>query len=259
MTTPVIMLHGAFCGGWAFDAFRGPFERAGYVVLTPDLHGHGADGRGLVGVSMGDYARETAALIAAQPEPPVVIGHSMGGLVAAMAAGQAPTAALIQLAASPPWGVNGVSMEEAISAFGLYALGPFWLQTVEPDRSLMQRFSLDRLEPEAGRAMAARLTAESGRALWETLNWWLDPLMTTAVHPERIAAPTLCIAGGRDVVHPPATVAATAARLGADHRVMPQMSHWLPGEPGWDEVAAQCLDWLAEARPSKIRPKARSA
>jgi pimeloyl-ACP methyl ester carboxylesterase len=259
MATPVIMLHGAFCGGWTFDAFRGPFERAGHLVLAPDLPGHGADGRGLVGLSMADYAREAAALIAAQPEPPVVIGQSMGGLVAAMAAGQARTAALIQLAASPPWGTGGVSMEEAISAFGLYALGPFWLQAVEPDRGLMRRFSLDRLPPEAGQAMAARLTAESGRALWETLNWWLDPMMTTAVDPQRIAAPILCVAGERDVVHPPGTVEATAARLGADYRLMPKMSHWLPGEPGWEAVAALCLDWLAEASLSAIRTTAPSA
>jgi hypothetical protein len=23
------------------------------------------------------------------------------------------------------------------------------------------------------------------------------------------------------------------------------MSHWIQGEPGWDEAAALCLDWLA--------------
>lgn len=247
MAAPVIMVHGAFCGGWAFDAFRGPFERAGHAVLTPDLRGHGEDRRSVVGVSMADYARDIAELIAHQPEPPVLIGHSMGGLVAAMAAGRARTRALIQLAPSPPWGVSGASMEEAISAFGLYALGPFWLQAVAPDRGLMRRFSLDRLSDAERQAAAARLGPESGRALWETLNWWLDPMMTTAVDAGRIAAPMLAIAGGRDVVHPAATVALAAARLGAEHRLMPRMSHWLPGEPGCEDVAELCLAWLAEA------------
>ncbi|MCC7268297.1 MAG: alpha/beta hydrolase [Caulobacteraceae bacterium] len=245
MVAPVIMVHGAFCGGWAFDAFRGPFERAGHAVLAPDLRGHGADRRSVVGASMADYARDIAELIEEQAEPPVVVGHSMGGLVAAMAAGRARTAALIQLAPSPPWGVSGFSMEEAISAFGLYALGPFWLQAVDPDRTLMRRFSLDRMAPDARQATAARLGPESGRALWETLNWWLDPLMTTAVDRAKIAAPVLSIAGGRDVVHAPATVTQTATRLGAEYRLMPQMSHWLPGETGHEEVADLCLGWLA--------------
>ena len=59
---------------------------------------------------------------------------------------------------------------------------------------------------------------ESGRALFETLNWWLDPFMTTMVRPETIAAPILAMAGGRDVIHPPATVRETARRLGGQVR-----------------------------------------
>lgn len=248
MTAPVIMVHGTFCGGWAFDALRGAFERAGHIVLTPDLRGHGPGGGSLMGVSMSDYARDIAALISAQPAPPVVIGHSMGGLVAAIAATRSRTAALVQLAPSPPWGVSGSSMEEAVTAFGLLALGPFWMQSVPPDRGLMRRFSLDRLPAAERDAAAERLTSESGRALWETLNWWLDPMMTTAVDAQRIGAPILTIAGGRDVVHPAATVALAATKLGATYRVMPKMSHWLLGEPGYEDVAALALDWLAEVR-----------
>jgi hypothetical protein len=45
------MVHGAFCGGWTFDAFRAPFEAAGHAVLTPDLIGH--DGGGGVDRSPG--------------------------------------------------------------------------------------------------------------------------------------------------------------------------------------------------------------
>ncbi|MFZ5729424.1 MAG: alpha/beta fold hydrolase, partial [Pseudomonadota bacterium] len=66
MAAPVIMIHGAFCGGWTFDAFRRPFEAAGRKVLTPDLRGHGA-GEGLqavVGLSMLDYAHDIADLAA---------------------------------------------------------------------------------------------------------------------------------------------------------------------------------------------------
>jgi pimeloyl-ACP methyl ester carboxylesterase len=77
------------------------------------------------------------------------------------------------------------------------------------------------------------MTAESGRALWETLNWWHGP-----VHDHRrqraVGCPVLAIAGGQDVIHPPATVRQTAARLGGAVEVFPEMSHWLPGEPGWE-------------------------
>ena len=122
----LIMVHGAFCGGWAFEAFRQPFEADGWRCLAPDLRGHGPGaGPGDVAqVSMADYAKDVAALIVAEPTPPVLIGHSLGGLVAQMAATRARVSALILLAPSAPWGVVGSSLEEAASAFGLYALGP---------------------------------------------------------------------------------------------------------------------------------------
>lgn len=240
---PVVMVHGAFCGGWTFEHFRRPFEAAGHRVLTPDLPGHGS-GENPAGLSMRDYAEAVVGVCKGLEQPPVLIGHSMGGLVACLVAARTPLTALALLAPSAPWGVSGASMEEAASAMGLYALGPYWLQAAPPDRTLAEQFSLDRL-PAAERAtIFARMVPESGRALFETLNWWLDPMMTTMVGPS--AAPVLAIAGGRDVIHPPATVRQTAQRLGAAFELFPQMSHWLPGEPGWEDVAAACLTWLGE-------------
>jgi pimeloyl-ACP methyl ester carboxylesterase len=247
MPAPVIMVHGAFCGGWVFERFSQPFESAGHAVSAPDLPGHAAGGSP-ANRSMSDYADHIARLCRDCPEPPILIGHSMGGLVAQLAATRAEVSALILLAPSPPWGVPAASMEEAVSAVSLYALGPFWLQAIDPDYALAKLYSLDRMEREDRKAVFARMVPESGLALWQTLNWWLDPFMTTLVAGARVGAPSLVLAGGRDVIHPPATVKLTAERLGARFEVLREMSHWLPGEPGWDEVAARCLTWLSEGR-----------
>ena len=90
--TAIVMVHGAFCGGWAFEQFRTPFEAAGFEVIAPDLRGHqdGAPGSAVVGVSMSDYAADIARLCAEQPEPPVLLGHSMGGLVAQLGGAEGP-------------------------------------------------------------------------------------------------------------------------------------------------------------------------
>jgi pimeloyl-ACP methyl ester carboxylesterase len=201
-----------------------------------------------VGLSMSDYAADIADLVRAQAQPPILIGHSMGGLVAQMAAARAPVRALALLAPSPPWGVAGGSLEEAASAMSLYALGPFWLQAIDPDYAAARLYSLDRMDQADRKAVFARMVPESGRAMWETLNWWLDPFMTTQVG--EIAAPALALSGGRDLIHPTFTVKQTAERIGAQTLEFPEMSHWLLAEPGWEAVAEACLNWLAALEPA---------
>jgi len=246
--TTIVMVHGAFCGGWAFERFRTPFEAAGFATIAPDLRGHGPDDAAdaVVGVSMTDYAADIARLCATLPEPPVLLGHSMGGLVAQLAARRADLRALVLLAPSPPWGVAGSSLEEAATAFGVQMMGPFSSGALQPDRNLMRAYSLDRMPNAEREAVVARLRPESAKAVRETLNWWLDPFMTTSVGPGVLSAPSLVICGQGDVVHSPGTARAVAERLGASFEAMPGMSHWLVGETGWEAVAQRALRWLAE-------------
>ncbi len=193
MTASIIMVHGAFCGGWAYERFRAPFEAAGFAVATPDLRGHGPDeptGR-VAGVSMSHYADDIAALCAAEPEPPVLLGHSMGGLVAQLAARKVPVKALVLLAPSPPWGITGSSLEEAATAFGVQMMGAFFAGAIPPDRNLMRAYTLDRVPAEEREAVVSRLRPESATAVRETLNWWLDPFMTTSMGAGPLDAPSL--------------------------------------------------------------------
>ncbi len=242
----VVMVHGAFCGGWAFEDFRQPFEAAGHAVVCPDLRGHGAGDphEATAGVSMADYAADIAELCRRFPEPPVLVGHSMGGLVAQMASRRAPLKALVLLSPSPPWGVAHGTLEEAATAFGVQLLGPFAAGALEPDRGLMRAYSLDRLAKPAREAAIAQLRPESARAVREALNWWLDPFMTTGLGPGPLSPPSLVISGERDVVHSPATGRAVAERIGGEFRQADGMSHWLIGEPGWEAVAQSALTWL---------------
>ncbi|MBX3485207.1 alpha/beta hydrolase [Phenylobacterium sp.] len=239
----VVMVHGAFCGGWAFEAFREPFEARGWTVHAPDLPGH-APGGSVAGLSMSDYARAVVQLCEGLPERPVLLGHSMGGLVCQLAARRMHAKALALLAPSAPWGVPGSSVEEAITAFGVQMVDPFFSGAVQPDRRLMRHHSLDRVAKAQRDAILDRLRPESSRAVREVLNWWLDPFMTTSVGSGPLPCRSLALAGERDVVHPAATIRQTAQRIGGRFQALPGMSHWLIGEEGWEDAAAIVLDWL---------------
>jgi pimeloyl-ACP methyl ester carboxylesterase len=249
--SPIVMVHGAFVGGWSFELFRRPFEEAGHEVLTPDLRGHGeADPPdAVIGLSIGDYARDIAELCRRLPEPPVLIGHSMGGLVAQLAARRAPLRALVLLAPSPPWGLANWSFEEAMTAFGAQVAALLSNGAVEPSREIMRQVSLPRLTAAEAAPILARIRTESARAVNETLNWWLDPFMTTSLGAGPLPVPSLVISGETDQVHPPTSGRLVAERIGGAFECARDMGHWLLGEPGWERIAGRALDFIGrEAR-----------
>ena len=249
MTRPLLFIHGAFCGGWAFDAFRAPFEAAGFATHAPDLpfHAPGSSAADLANVGVRGYAKAIAEIARDLPAPPVLIGHSLGGLVAQLVAMRQPVAGLVLLAPSPPWGVMATTPEEHAGHVSLTLMGDYWRRPVAPDYAVAREATLDRLDSESARRLFARFTPESGRAMRETLHWWLDPSAATAAPAYRISAPVLALAGGRDRVNAAATVRRIARRFPetqATFREFPEMSHWLIEEPGWENVAAEVLSWV---------------
>jgi pimeloyl-ACP methyl ester carboxylesterase len=246
--SPIVMVHGAFVGGWSFETFAEPFRTAGHAVHAPDLIGHGADEsrEKVVGVSMRDYARQITKLCATFDEPPVLIGHSLGGLVVQMVARKVKPAGLVLLAPSPPWGLTSWSAEEAMGAMGAHLVTLLSNGAIEPSRELMRHMSLQRMSAAEAAPVLARMRPESARAIRETLNWWLDPLMTTSIGPGPLPCPSLVICGGKDRVNPPALGRRVAKRIGGEFVVLPEMSHWLLSEPGWPAVAERVLSWLDE-------------
>lgn len=262
VVTPVVFVHGAFCGGWAFDAFREPFEAAGFETHAPNLphHERGADLEQLAQTGLKDYAHAISHYVRGLRAPPVLAGHSLGGLVSQLVAMHAPVAGVILLASSAPWGVPPTTLDEHGNHFGLTLLGDYWRRPVPPDYQIARTTTLDRLSREDARRAFARFVPESGRVIRETVQWWLDHSMASQAPVYRISAPLLGLGGGKDRVNPASTLRRVIARFpeGQAHfHEFPEMSHWLIGEPEMNEVTALALQWL-DARgigPKPVTPK----
>jgi len=265
VTTPIVFVHGAFCGGWAFDAFREPFEAAGFETHAPNLphHERGADLERLALTSLKDYSEAIISYIQALRAPPVLIGHSLGGLVAQLAAMHTQVVGLVLLAPSAPWGVMPTTLDEHGNSFGLTLLGDYWRRPIPPDYRVARGTTLDRLSREDARRAFARFVPESGRAIREAVQWWMDHSMASSAPVYRISAPILALAGGKDRVNPSSTVRRLAGRFPqgqAQFHEFPEMSHWLLGEEEWPDVAKLSLDWLAShgIGPTPTKPKRKS-
>jgi pimeloyl-ACP methyl ester carboxylesterase len=246
------MIHGGFCGGWYFDALRAYFEAKGWTCLTPDLPYHDtraidgdADPR-LAGTGIADYTQAMADVVTDLDEPPVIVGHSLGGLIAQQLAAKGLCRAAVLLAPAAPWGIPPATSAEVMAAMGLMSAGPFWTMALTPVFEIAAGNSIDKLPPEAQRAMFERLAPESGKALFESMFWHLDLGRAAAVDAEAVTCPLFCVAGGEDKVISPATVRRVADRYGAlaDYREFEGFSHWLIGEPGWEAIADACDQWI---------------
>ncbi len=254
---PVVMIHGAFCGPWAFDRFRGAFEAAGYKVHAPALryHDRGQEPPAALGkLSLVDYAADLEKTIDALDEMPVLVGHSMGGLLAQMLAARGKARAAVLLAPSAPWGVLPSTLFEVAAAQTLLFSGGDYRGTlIRPGFKVAAAHSLDKLAPEERNRVYARFVPESGQATFEIMSWSFDPRRAAYVRARDVACPLLCLAGSDDKINPPATVARIAARYRgrAVFEEVAGHSHWLVGEPGADKIAARALTWLAGATSEK--------
>jgi pimeloyl-ACP methyl ester carboxylesterase len=247
--SPIVFVHGAFCGGWAFDGFRERFEAAGFETHAPHLphHERGADLEALAQSGLKEYTQAVVAYAQKLRAAPILIGHSLGGLVVQLAAAQMQSEGLVLLAPSAPWGVPPTTLDEHGANLGLSLLGDYWRRAIPPDYRVARSNTLDRLDHDDARRVFARFVPESGRAIRETMQWWSDASMTSQAPVYRIAAPVLGIGGGADRVNPASTVRRVISRFPAgqaNFHEFPSMSHWLMGEPESDDVAALVLNWM---------------
>jgi pimeloyl-ACP methyl ester carboxylesterase len=245
------MIHGAFCGPWSLDGLKQKFEGTGYSVTAPCLRFHDQKRApaALGTTGLADYAADLEDEIAALKTPPILVGHSMGGLLAQMLAAQCDVRALILLAPSAPWGIPPTTIFEIGAAQAMHLQPGYWNQVLEPNRDVALAHSLDRLPRDMRDSIFGRFVAESGRAMFETMNWALDMNHASDVDAEKVRCPILCLTGSDDRINPPSTVARIAARYGATAEVLPGMGHWLIGEPGWERLAERAITWLEGLAP----------
>ena len=77
----VVLIHGAWHGAWCWYKVLSLLERADHSVVAPDLPGLGRDTTPLHLVSLDSWVDSMCEIVAAQPEPVVLVGHSRGGLI----------------------------------------------------------------------------------------------------------------------------------------------------------------------------------
>src|SRR3954467_10188355 len=261
--TPVVFIHGLWLLPSSWANWVTFFKQAGYAPLTPDwpddpetVEQARANPDVLAKKSLKQVADHTAEVIAALDRKPVVMGHSTGGLLAQMLAGQGLSAATVAI---DPGVFRGVL---PLPFSVLKGVGPFLLDPRTRGRAITLTFHQFRYgwanaldEAEAKELYEKFHVAAPGVALVQMGNANLNPRTEAKVdtkNPDR--GPLLIIDGEKDHTVPWA-IANAAYKLqrrnpGVTEIVkMPNRGHSLTIDHGWREVARTALEFVERFAP----------
>ncbi|GLE53248.1 alpha/beta hydrolase [Mycobacterium montefiorense] len=242
---PLLFVHGAWHGAWCYDEyFLDFFAEKGYRALALSLRGHGNSTAPKFPrlCSTADFVDDVDSVARRLPEPPVLIGHFMGGFVVQKYLESHDAPAAVLLASVPPSGITGFLL-------GRFKRHP-WLtvSTLTRMRSLRGIGGTPELAREAffsasnSDADVARYTALLCEEYAARIA--IDMLWVNLPKPHLVTTPLLVLGAEDDACFTQKEVLSTAAAYRTEAEFFPKMSHDVMLDPGWVAVAERIHVWL---------------
>jgi pimeloyl-ACP methyl ester carboxylesterase len=244
-STPLLFIHGMWHGAWCWaEHFLPYFAQHGYASYALSLRGHGAsEGKvKLRSASLADYVADVEQAVNRMERTPVLIGHSMGGMVIQkyLESHQLPAAVL--MASAPPRGLLASTLRIArrhpLIFLKVNLTWSLYPAVGTPDLCREVLFSADMPEPQV-KAYFARLQDESYRA-------YMDMVFLNLPRLKKPKSPLLVLGAANDKAISVDEVEATAQNYGTKAEIFPDMAHNMMLESGWQAVADRILIWLKE-------------
>ena len=240
---PLLFVHGAWHAAWCWDEhFLSFFADKGYRALALSFRGHGnsPSDKPLRLCSVADYVEDVSSVAETLPTPPVIVGHSMGGLIVQKYLESHGAPAGVLMTSMPPQGNLGSALRWIrdhpwhFTKMAITGKGLPYISTPELAR---ERFFCAQTPDSYVLNFAARLQEESSRI-------GIDCLVLSLPRPKRVTAPMLVLGADEDGAHTRKEILATAHAYGTQAEFFPDMGHDMMLEPGWATVAERIDSWL---------------
>lgn len=238
MKTPsLFFLHGMWGDASFWNRFRRRFEACGYSTeaITFLHHEKPQDSSRLRHVGIMDYVEQAKRVIETLPDRPVVVGHSMGALVAQKLAESGLAKAMVLVAPVAPAGISCGTWSSVRCISGNLHQIALQYPFVIPYRQ--SRYGLlNTLSPREIAAIHGAFVHESGKVMWEIVTGAI------AVDEHEVSCPVLTIVGSEDRSTPPSVVRKIAAKYHADYKEYEGWCHYLG--IAWDAIE-DVVDWVS--------------
>ena len=258
MSRKIVFIHGAWVTPLCWEKFQARYEERGYECLAPawpyddrpveDLRRDPAPQ--ILHLGIAEIVDHYDAIIRGLDEPPILVGHSFGGLFVQLLLDRRLGAAGVAIDPAPPRGVLP-GPTALVSSFFVLTTWRSWKKVLTfPYHAFAGSFVQNLPEAEQRAAYDRYVVPTPGRI-------FLQDALGVGTHIDYDSsnrAPLLLIAGEID-----RTVQASMVRANyrkyrrsaadVDFEEFPGRTHWLIASPGWEEVADFALRWAEEHVP----------
>jgi pimeloyl-ACP methyl ester carboxylesterase len=258
-TKTVVFIHGAWLTPTSWDLFKEPYERRGYVCLAPPWPYNdrtvaalrrNPDPR-LARAGIAEIVDHYAEIVEKLPEPPILVGHSFGGLFVQLLLDRGLGAAGVGIDSAPIRGV--LAGPRALrSALSVLLTWKGWTKTIEmPFKNFQRDFANTLPEMDQREAYARHVVPAPGRIYFQNA----CGIASRIGFGNAKRAPLLLVAGLSDRTIEPAMMRATLRKYrksgqATELKEFPNRPHFLIATPGWEEIADYCIEWAeGKAQP----------
>jgi pimeloyl-ACP methyl ester carboxylesterase len=255
----VVLIHGMWMTPRSWDNWVDHYTDRGYRAIAPGWPGvkdpeeTRRDPSALKGLGLQKIVEHYDAIIRDLDRPPIIVGHSFGGLVTQLLLDRGLGAAGVAIGTAPPKGVLVLPFSTLRAAFpGLK--NPFGRDGLAPlsPKQFQWRFTNTLSQEESDRIYQEHYIPGTNRAFFESAYGALSknsPAEINFKNPNR--APLVLLVAEKDHISPPALNRSILklqqqAPSVTESKEYPGRTHFTAGMDGWEAVADDALNWAVE-------------
>jgi non-heme chloroperoxidase len=254
----VVFIHGLWIHASSWQPWMNLFKEAGYDSINPGWPGDGTtvdacrkNPEAIANRGVKEVADHFEKIISTLTSPPILVGHSFGGLLAQILLGRGIAASAIAIDPAPMKGVWQLPLSALKSSLPVLS-NPFNLKKAVSLSFLQFQYAFANAVPEAeAHELYERLTIPApARPLFQAASASIAGSETKVNTSNTSRGPLLITGGEKDHIAPPILGQASAGKYNksviTNFKLFANRGHSLASDHGWKEIAEYSLSWLKQ-------------